>query len=118
MMLSPCSPLEFETPLYQGCGATELFILTAIVSFLCLPISLALAMLSVDGIHVLFFGFAFQTTGTLLIVSTTATVYRKVKYGKPQGWLIRTAACQIHPILSTRLIYKSGFWRTAREFNS
>ncbi len=115
MPLTPCSPLDFETPLYQGCGATELLSLTIIVSLVCLPISLIAAMSLFDGVHVLFVSFALHITSTLAVVMFTAIVYRRIKYGKPEGWIIRVLACWMHPGIAEQLAYKSGHWRTCRE---
>lgn len=114
MALQPCAPLDYETPLYQGCGASELYAVTSAAALICFPISIAASTAMFDGMHVFFVTFAIEVTCTLVLVTTAATVYRKIKFEKPEGWLLRSAASQIHPYLETQLVLTSGCWNLNR----
>ena len=113
--LSPCSQLDYETRLYKGCSASELFSITSTVGCVCIPVSLIAGFSLLDGLHALFIAFAFFVSWTLLAVSCIAYVLEFLKQGKPEGWHSRLFYCSIHPILSSGLVYKSGWWCTVRE---
>ncbi|MDE0310038.1 MAG: DUF3487 family protein [Acidiferrobacterales bacterium] len=113
--LTPCSQLDYETRLYKGCGASELFSITLTTSGVCLPVSLIVGFSLMDGLHALFVSFAFFVSWTLLAVSCIAYSLEFMKRGKPEGWHTRLFYCSIHPVLSSNLVYKSGRWCSVRE---
>ena len=113
--LPPCTLLDYETRLYKGCGASELFSITLAVSCSWLPFALLIGYVILDGLHALFVAFAVFLAGTLLVVATVANIYKSLKQGKPEGWHTRKFYCAIHPIFSSNLVLKSGCWSTNRE---
>ena len=115
VMLIPCAPLDYETRLYKGCSASELFSIALAVGCGWLPLALIIGFVALDGLHALFIGFAVFVGGLLILVATIATVLMKIKQGKPEGWHLRRLYCQVHPLLNNDLVYKSGHWSTIRE---
>lgn len=115
MMLTPCAPLDYETRLYKGCSASELFSIALSVGCTWLPIALIIGFFALDGLHALFIGFAVFVAGLLIIVATIANVLKAIKVGKPENWYLRRFYCRTHPLFSKHLIYKSGHWSTIRE---
>ncbi len=114
MMLPPCSKLDYETRLYKGCGASELFSITLASGCICLPISFIGGFSLLDGLHALFITFAILVSTTLLLVYCIANVLNFIKRGKPDNWHLRVFFSLIHPVLSSNLVYKSGRWLSVR----
>lgn len=115
MPLLPCSKLDYETPLYQGCGATELLVISILAAVFCFPISIITGIIILDGIHVLFLGFAVQVLTTLFVITCVTSVYKRLRQGKPEGWLIRATACYLSEFSSAQLVCRSGCWSTSRD---
>ena len=114
-MPSPCALLDYETRLYKGCSASELYSISLCVGCGWLPIALVIGFTVLDGLHGLFVGFALFVAGLLIFVAAIATVLKTIKLGKPEGWHLRWFFCEIHPLLCQHLVYKSGHWSTVRE---
>ncbi len=114
MALQPCDQLDYETPLYQSCGTTELSSITTIAGILWLPQSALIGIFVLDGIHALFLGFAIFVAGTIASVVCLAKAIKKIKAGKPEGWYARAFFCILCKHYDLDLIYKSGRWSTER----
>ena len=114
MALQPCDQLDYETPLYQSCGTTELSSITTIAGILWLPQSALIGIFVLDGIHALFLGFAIFVAGTIASVVCLAKAIKKIKAGKPEGWDARAFFCMLCKHYDLDLIYKSGRWSTER----
>ena len=115
MELQPCTKLDFETPLYQGCGTTELYSIVLCTGICWIPGAGVLGVIVFNGIHALFFSFVVFVSGTLFSVVCIATCIKKLKTGKPEGWYLQYFYCKTHPLFSKELIYKSGRWTTGRS---
>lgn len=114
-MLTPCAPLDYETRLYKGCSASELYSIAVATGCACLPVSLVVGFLVLDGLHALFIGFAVFIGGTLITVAVIANFLKKIKLGKPEGWYLRYFYCRCYPLVGKDLVYQSGHWSTVRE---
>ncbi len=114
-MLFPCAPLDYETRLYKGCSASELYSIAVSVGCAWLPLAFFLGFLILDGLHALFIGFAIFVGGLLLWVAGIANLLKTIKLGKPEGWHLRKLHCHFRPLFGSYLIYKSGRWSTVRE---
>ena len=115
MQLQPCSKLDYETPLYQGCGATELLIISILAAGFCFPISIITGVMVLDGIHAVFLVFAVLVLTTLFVITCVTSIYKKLRRGKPEGWLMRATVCYLPEFHSTQLIFRSGCGSTSRD---
>lgn len=113
--LPPVSKLDYETPLYKGCGSTELFTTTLILGCLWLPVALIIGYSVLSGNHALFLAFAAFTLGTTFSVAALANFKNWFVSGKPENWHIQNLYCWIHPAFSSNLVYKSGCWSSVRR---
>ncbi len=113
--LVPCGALDYETRLYKGCGASELFSITASVACSWVPLALIAGNTILSGQHALYLSFAIMAIGTVTTVVAVAHILRKVKQGKPEGWHVRKFYCLFYPMLCPNLILKSGCWSTSRD---
>lgn len=111
----PCAPLDYETRLFQGCGASELYSIAVFFACTWLPFALFLGFAILDGLHAVFFAFAVFVFGVMIYTALVARVLKELKFGKPEGWHLRWFYCSIHPYLCSNLIYHSGRWSTVRE---
>ncbi len=114
-MLLPCAPLDYETRLYKGCSASELYSIAIAVGCAWLPAAFLIGFAVLDGLHAVFIGFAVFVGGLLLLVAAIANLLKSIKLGRPEGWHLRRVYCLIHPLLGKHLVYKSGRWSTIRE---
>ena len=113
--LPPVSKLDYETPLYKGCGSTELFATTLVVGCIWLPLALIIGYSVFSGNHALFLAFAAFSPGTIFSVAALANTKNLFVAGKPEYWHIQKIYCSIHPAFSSNLVYKSGCWSTVRR---
>lgn len=113
--LPPCGQLDYETPLYKGCGSSELFTVTLVVGCLWLPLALIFGYVLLNGSHALYFAFATFTVGTISSVAAIANIKHVLISGKPETWYTQKIFCTIHPAFSSTLVYKSGGWSSQRS---
>ncbi len=114
-VLPPCSKLDYETPLYKGCGNSELITITFAAGCFWLPVALVSGYSVFTDTHALFLAFVVFTVGTIFSVAVVAHIKHWLLSGKPDDWHRKIVYCAIHPILSSNLVYKSGCWSSVRK---
>jgi len=115
-MLKPCAQLDYETRLYQGCSASELYSIALTVGCIWIPFALVIGYSILNGLHALFIAFAIFVAGLLIFVATIAHILKYIKQGNPEGWYLRQFYCHCYPLLGQDLVYKSWHWSTVRKY--
>ena len=108
--------LNSEPSIFRGCSSSELGMIVSLSVLVWLPLSLLLAWL----LGAVTMGFGFAGVGVVVTVVACATIFQRIKRGRPEGYYQQQIQIYLHDFGLRRSpwVRSSGAWdigRTSRE---
>ena len=108
--------LNVEPAIFKGCSSSELGVIVGVAALVWLPVSLTLAGLM--GAATMGFGLAgVGVVGTVIVM---ASVFQRLKRGRPDGYYQQQAGLWLadHGLRRSLFIRRSGFWNIGRNWHA
>ena len=104
--------LNAEPAIFRGCSSSELGLIVGISAALWLPLSLLLAWL----LGAVTMGFGIAGVGVVATVVVCATVFQRIKRGRPEGYYQKQIRICLHDLGLRRSpwVRRSGLWDIGR----
>ena len=105
--------LNVEPAIFKGCSSSELGIIVGVAALVWLPVSLLLAGL----MGAVTMGFGLAGVGVVGTVIVMASVFQRLKRGRPDGYYQQLVMTQLHDrgLYRSRLVRRSGAWDLGRR---
>ena len=108
--------LNTEPSIFRGCSSSELGMIVSLSVLVWLPLSLLFAWL----LGAVTMGFGFAGVGVVVTVVACATIFQRIKRGRPEGYYQQRFQIRLHDLGLRRSpwVRSSGAWdigRTSRE---
>ncbi len=104
--------LNVEPTIFKGCSSSELGIIVGVAALVWLPVSLLLAGL----MGAVTMGFGLAGVGVVGTVIAMATLFQRLKRGRPDGYYQQQADIWLtdHGLRRSPFIRRSGAWDIGR----
>ena len=104
--------LNAEPVIFRGCSSSELGMIVGLAIVLWLPFSLLLAWL----LGAIAMGFGMAAVGVVASVVGMATVFQRIKRGRPEGYYQQWMRLRLHALglLRAPWVVRSGSWYIGR----
>jgi len=104
--------LNAEPAIFRGCSSSELGAIVGVAALIWLPVSLLLAWL----MGAVTMGFGIAGLGVVATVIVMATVFQRLKRGRPDGYYQLRIAIRLHEwgVRRSPFIRRSGAWDIGR----
>ncbi len=104
--------LNVEPTIFKGCSSSELGIIVGVAALVWLPVSLLLAGL----MGAITMGFGLAGGGVVATVIVMASLFQRLKRGRPDGYYQQQVAIWLadHGIRRSSFIRRSGAWDIGR----
>ena len=104
--------LNVEPTIFKGCSSSELGIIVGVAALVWLPASLLLAGL----MGAVTMGFGLAGVGVVSTVIVMATLFQRLKRGRPDGYYQQQASIWLtdHGLRRSTFIRRSGAWDIGR----
>ena len=104
--------LNAEPAIFRGCSSSELGIIVGLAIMLWLPFSLLLAWL----LGAIAMGFGMAAVGVVASVVGMATLFQRIKRGRPEGYYQQWMRLRLHALglLRAPWVLRSGNWDIGR----
>ncbi len=104
--------LNVEPTIFKGCSSSELGIIVGVAALVWLPVSLLLAGL----MGAITMGFGLAGVGVVATVIVMASLFQRLKRGRPDGYYQQQVAIWLadHGIRRSSFIRRSGVWDIGR----
>jgi len=104
--------LNAEPVIFRGCSSSELGMIVVVSALIWLPLSLLLAWL----FGAITMGFGIAGVGVVATVVVCATVFQRIKRGRPDGYYQQRIHIQLHDLGVRRSpwVRRSGAWDIGR----
>ena len=104
--------LNVEPTIFKGCSSSELGIIVGVAALVWLPASLLLAGL----MGAVTMGFGLAGVGVVATVIVMATLFQRLKRGRPDGYYQQQASIWLtdHGLRRSAFIRRSGAWDIGR----
>ncbi|MCP4332105.1 MAG: TIGR03750 family conjugal transfer protein [Gammaproteobacteria bacterium] len=104
--------LNVEPTIFKGCSSSELGIIVGVAALVWLPVSLLLAGL----MGAVTMGFGLAGVGVVSTVIVMATLFQRLKRGRPDGYYLQHAGIWLadHGLRRSPFIRRSGAWDIGR----
>ncbi len=104
--------LNVEPTIFKGCSSSELGIIVGVAALVWLPVSLLLAGL----MGAVTMGFGLAGVGVVGTVIVMATLFQRLKRGRPDGYYQQQASIWLtdHGLRRSPFIRRSGAWDIGR----
>jgi conjugative transfer region protein (TIGR03750 family) len=104
--------LNAEPVIFRGCSSSELGMIVVVSALIWLPLSLLLAWL----FGAITMGFGIAGGGVVATVVVCATVFQRIKRGRPDGYYQQRIHIQLHDLGVRRSpwVRRSGAWDIGR----
>lgn len=104
--------LNAEPAIFKGCSSSELGTIVLIAVVVWLPLSLLLAWC----LGAITLGFGLAGVGVISTVMVCATLFQRIKRGRPDGYYQQRMRLRCHELGLRRSpwIYRSGVWDIGR----
>ena len=104
--------LNVEPTIFKGCSSSELGIIVSVAALVWLPVSLLLAGL----MGAVTMGFGLAGVGVVSTVIVMATLFQRLKRGRPDGYYQQHAGIWLadHGLRRSPFIRRSGAWDIGR----
>lgn len=108
--------LNAEPVIFRGCSSSELVLLVAVASAVWLPISLFVAW----AMGVVMMGFGLAGMGIVATVVVSASLFQRVKRGRPEGYYQQSIQLYLHHLGIRRApwILRTGVWDIGRTYRA
>ncbi|MFC1560505.1 TIGR03750 family conjugal transfer protein [Pseudomonadota bacterium] len=105
--------LNVEPTIFKGCSSSELGIIVGVAALVWLPVSLLLAGL----MGAVTMGFGLAGVGVVGTVIVMATLFQRLKRGRPDGYYQQHAGICLadHGLRRAPFIRRSGAWDIGRR---
>lgn len=105
--------LNAEPPIFRGCTSTELGVIVLVAILIWLPLGFLLASL----VNAVTMGMGIAALGVLASVFSVATLFQRIKRGRPEGYYQQRLVTWLHDrgLRRSRLIRRSGAWSIGRS---
>lgn len=104
--------LNAEPAIFKGCSSTELGMIVGLAIVVWLPLSLLLAWL----LGAITMGFGIAGVGVVATVVVMATLFQRIKRGRPEGYYQQWLRIRLQTIglYRTPWVLRSGSWDIGR----
>ena len=104
--------LNAEPVIFKGCSSSELGMIVAVAALVWLPLSLLLAWL----LGAITMGFGIAGVGVVGTVVVCATLFQRIKRGRPEGYYQQRIRIRLHDLGLRRSpwVRRSGAWDIGR----
>ena len=108
--------LDAEPVIFKGCSSSELGLIVGIAALIWLPLSIFLAAL----LGAFTMGFGIAGIGILGTVVVMASVFQRLKRGRPDGYYQQRALVWLHDHGLHRSVFvrRSGAWDIGRSLDA
>ena len=105
--------LNAEPAIFKGCSSSELGSIVGVATLIWLPVSLLLAWL----MGAVTMGFGIAGVGVVATVVVIATLFQRLKRGRPDGYYQQQIAIFLddHGLRRSSFIRRSGAWDIGRS---
>lgn len=105
--------LNSEPAIFKGCSSSELGVIVSVAALIWLPVSLLLAWL----MGAVTMGFGIAGVGVVATVIVMATLFQRLKRGRPDGYYQQQIAIHLdeHGLRRFQFIRRSGAWDIGRS---
>jgi conjugative transfer region protein (TIGR03750 family) len=104
--------LNAEPAIFKGCSSSELGMIVGLAIVVWLPLSLLLAWL----LGAITMGFGIAGVGVVATVVVMATLFQRIKRGRPEGYYQQWLRIRLHTmgLYRTPWVLRSGSWDIGR----
>ncbi len=104
--------LNAEPVIFKGCSSSELGMIVGVSMLIWLPLSLMLAWL----LGAITMGFGLAGVGVVATVVVCATIFQRIKRGRPEGYYQQQIQIRLHDLGLRRSpwVRRSGAWDIGR----
>lgn len=104
--------LNAEPAIFKGCSSSELGMIVGLAIVVWLPLSLLLAWL----LGAITMGFGIAGVGVVGTVVVMATLFQRIKRGRPEGYYQQWLRIRLQTmgLYRTSWVLRSGFWDIGR----
>ena len=104
--------LNAEPAIFKGCSSSELGMIVGLAIVVWLPLSLLLAWL----LGAITMGFGIAGVGVVATVVVMATLFQRIKRGRPEGYYQQWLRIRLHTmgLYRTPWVLRSGSWNIGR----
>lgn len=104
--------LNAEPAIFKGCSSSELGMIVGLAILVWLPLSLLLAWL----LGAITMGFGIAGVGVVATVVVMATLFQRIKRGRPEGYYQQWLRIRLHTmgLYRTSWVLRSGSWDIGR----
>lgn len=104
--------LNAEPAIFRGCSSSELGMIVGLAIVVWLPLGLLLAWL----LGAITMGFGIAGVGVVATVVVTATLFQRIKRGRPAGYYQHWLCIRLHTmgLYRTPWVLRSGSWDIGR----
>ncbi len=105
--------LNAEPAIFKGCSSSELGLIVVVAACIWLPVSLLLAWL----LGAITMGFGMAGVGVVATVIVMATLFQRLKRGRPDGYYQQQFTIRLadHGVRRSPFIRRSGAWDIGRS---
>jgi len=105
--------LNAEPAIFRGCSSSELGVIVAVAAAVWLPVSLLLARL----LGAVTMGFGIAGVGVVATVVATASLFQRVKRGRPDGYYQQRLVLWLDAkgLRRSAFVRRSGGWDIGRS---
>lgn len=108
--------LNVEPAIFKGCSSSELGVIVGVAALIWLPVSLLLAWL----MGAVTMGFGIAGVGVVATVIVTASLFQRLKRGRPDGYYQQQIMIWLddHGLRRSSFVRRSGTWYIGRTWDA
>jgi conjugative transfer region protein (TIGR03750 family) len=108
--------LNVEPAIFMGCSSSELGVIVGVAALIWLPVSLLLAWL----MGAVTMGFGIAGVGVVATVIVTASLFQRLKRGRPDGYYQQQIMIWLddHGLRRSSFVRRSGAWYIGRTWDA
>lgn len=108
--------LNVEPAIFRGCSSSELGVIVGVAALIWLPVSLLLAWL----MGAVTMGFGIAGVGVVATVIVTASLFQRLKRGRPDGYYQQQIMIWLddHGLRRSSFVRRSGAWYIGRTWDA
>ena len=108
--------LNVEPAIFKGCSSSELGVIVGVAALIWLPVSLFLAWL----MGAVTMGFGIAGVGVVATVIVTASLFQRLKRGRPDGYYQQQIMIWLddHGLRRCSFVRRTGAWDIGRTWDA